>query len=484
MSSNPAPSKVVKRKVQPIFLGELGQQQQASTSLSQSIPRLSDVDVSRTSPSKRQHLIGGSDQIIGSYKQKHAESISKETDLDEVMEDCDKSAGATANRFRVAVVKTVPLPQLGSSKPALRPIPESVSFVRNDDHGRIRLDIPSASKEIISIFEQSDGCPVNTVTVQNDIAENRMEERHAKITARFVDNAQPGVSSEKQTLKNLGGTIIWERLTNNAIISIKANSLWIAAACEDGSLHIFFTKTGKCHTIMRLGQPCATLLLQENVCMVIDSDTQLSTWNLEFGSAVVKTSLAPLFASRSDKTITHQFLSHNGIPLIMLKPDNALVFSRSLDSWLTVNAGAEGMLSRLVRTLKLIATAVPNGLISNLSEHLPAAKEQLKPNPTVEAAFEESQLELLMEATKQMDSYAEFRLLLNVYGQKLANKGKWEKFVEVMEDFRKRSQKDQQSSIPFDKVMEDIGHILKHHGIDGYNKLLEASYSFDLGFVA
>ncbi|KAI1698606.1 TUP1-like enhancer of split domain-containing protein [Ditylenchus destructor] len=439
MSSNIAPGKVMKRKVQPIFLGELGQQQQteqqASTSLSQSIPRLSDVDISRTASSKRQYVIGGSDQTTDSDKPKHAELTSKETDLDEVMEECDKSTTATANGFRVAVAKTIPLPQFGSSRTALRPIPESLNIVRSDDHGRIRLDVPVASKEIISTFEQSDGCPVNTVTVQNDIVENRMEERHAKITARFVDNVQPGTSSEKRTLKNLGGTIIWERLTNNSINSIKANSLWIAAASEDGSLHIFFTKTGKCHTIMHL-----------------------------------------------DKTITHQFLSHNGIPLIMFKPDIALVFSRSLDSWLTVNAGSEGMLSRLVRSLKLIATAVPNGLISNLSVHLPAAKEHLITNPTIAAAYEEAQLELLMEATKQMDSNEEFRLLLNIYGQKLANKGKWEKLIEVVEDFRKTSQKDQQSSIPFDKVVEDIGHILKRHGIDGYNKLLKESYSVDLEF--
>uniref|UniRef100_A0A183BZB8 Hira domain-containing protein n=1 Tax=Globodera pallida TaxID=36090 RepID=A0A183BZB8_GLOPA len=164
--------------------------------------------------------------------------------------------------------------------------------------------------------------------------------------------------------------------------------------------------------------------------------------------------------------IVHTYVSAKGLPAIVLSSGDAFVYSLPLQSWLSFLVDHELIASKLC-SMQLVAKTLPDGLIAAL---LRASKTE-KPSSFVPqraemaAAKEESELEMLLRMTRELDSWEEYRFLTAIYVQLLLSRGKRAKLVEFLEELRSLSQT--HSELPFSKIAADLSPlIVKEGGID------------------
>uniref|UniRef100_A0A915CPK1 Protein HIRA-like C-terminal domain-containing protein n=1 Tax=Ditylenchus dipsaci TaxID=166011 RepID=A0A915CPK1_9BILA len=359
-----------------------------------------------------------------------------------------------------------------SSKHILRPLPDSFNAI-NPNKDLAALSAPSLVRELSSRFEQSDHCPVNKVCVFNDLSTKNSTARFARLIA-YDENIPEQTTTKKQTAKK----VVWEILLNNPVTLLQANSCWCVAACDNRSMHILHTSSGKTQRLLQMDVAICVLHLQDDVLLIIDSKFCLLTWNLKTSSLVVKKSLAVLFTNKESKVV-HQSVSSTGIPLVILSNGDAFVYSKQMDFWLTLNTGFNSLLSSMVGQMKLISSSVPNGLIAMLAIHLPKAEERLSGNKKVHETSEEVQLEALINACIALESPFELRFITNIYAQKLAKRGQWAKLIESVQEVQNLPMKESDLS---DKILEDVEQILQAHGIT-LNQLMSSREDIDLSFM-
>ncbi len=130
----------------------------------------------------------------------------------------------------------------------------------------------------------------------------------------------------------------WQVLISSKINGIAGNEQLIACACDDNTLSVFNTSTGRrLHTPIVLSAPIARLTCNGYKIMVITTKAFLWLWDFSKHRVIIKgESLLPLF-SGNDVSILSTGITDIGSPLICLSTGKSYVFNDQFGSWTLVS---------------------------------------------------------------------------------------------------------------------------------------------------
>lgn len=441
MSNNQLQPVKRQRKVNTIFLGELGTN-----------PNNERADQLIKSSSSNDNNIA---MALPSTSTANAELINAETgnNTDSVLENSlvmDVSLSAEEDSAEV-VLKDLPS-LTPNTVVTLRPLPllsyPSAFVETNITRKEPILSVPSAQNELFADIK-------STIAINRIDVVNTKTGRSAKVFAK----------SDRKT--------VWKMHISSHISHLNANSKWVILACIDSRLFIFHTNSGKLLAILSLNAPVSLLDLNDQVCVAITSNAEVYSWNLEAANLVARESFAGLLKAPGT-TISKFYVSQEGVPFFVLNNNDAFVFSRNLSSWLSLNLGL-GILNELLKNMEFITKLVPNGLLATLCPFFRDLKN--KENAVLAEhvdSMTEAQIELLIEATKALNSPFELKFLTSLYIHRLAKNGSSSKLHEVIQALYRDSPAGT-CGIAFDTFILDVTDQLQAYNINLEEILDEAN---------
>lgn len=134
---------------------------------------------------------------------------------------------------------------------------------------------------------------------------------------------------------------VWEAVISSKICGLAGGDYLIAIACEDCTLSVFCSSTGRrLHTPLLINSLAAKLTCVRHYLLVISSKASLWLWNFDKHHVVIKNeSLIPLFNSHgnsipaSDISLVSTTVTDSGAPLITLSTGKTFVFDTAFGSW-------------------------------------------------------------------------------------------------------------------------------------------------------
>uniref|UniRef100_A0A914GQW2 UBC core domain-containing protein n=1 Tax=Globodera rostochiensis TaxID=31243 RepID=A0A914GQW2_GLORO len=458
-----------KRKIQTIFLGAFNMPQSTSTSIdikkngtppeaslvsdstqpspssSFTSPRNAPLSPSRTSPSGR---------AGEKFSHEMDEQIAQKCpNLSTSKANCSFEGSSSHNGSATTYEKNgeeqqrlPPLPELNlESTSKLREVPQMCHL---QNIAKLELPVPQPQKELELRLKLGFDAQIDRIIVQNSLS-NKRTLKSARIIAKF------------------GRETKWCHTVPSPALLIKSNRFWTVLFLEDKTFIVLHSQSGRVSCSLRNQSALALLELRDNFCLAVSTETVAQVWDLQRSRSIFRTSIRSLFGYTTESPrIVHTYVSAKGLPAIVLSSGDAFVYSLPLQSWLSFLVDHELIASKLC-SMQLVAKTLPDGLIAAL---LRASKTE-KPSGFVpqraemSAAKEESELEMLLRMTRELDSWEEYRFLTAIYAQLLLSRGKCSKLVEFLEELRSLSQT--QSELPFSKIAADLSPlIVKEGGID------------------
>ena len=139
---------------------------------------------------------------------------------------------------------------------------------------------------------------------------------------------------------NVNEERVWQVLISNKINGIAGNDQLIACACDDNTLSVFTTSTGRrLHTPIILNSSIARLTCHAFKIMVITTQALLWLWDFSKHKVIIKSeSLLPVL-SENDVSILSTGITDMGSPLICLSTGKSYVFNEEFGSWTLVSNG-------------------------------------------------------------------------------------------------------------------------------------------------
>ncbi|RWS15627.1 Protein HIRA-like protein [Dinothrombium tinctorium] len=131
----------------------------------------------------------------------------------------------------------------------------------------------------------------------------------------------------------------WEALLPSKINGLSACEFIVAVACEDNTLSVFSTLSGRrMHPPIVISSAAARLTCVKQYLMVITTKAALSLWDFGKHQIIVKNeSLLPLFASSPVSSDNISLLSSgvtdNGLPLLSFSNGKSYVYDIAFNSW-------------------------------------------------------------------------------------------------------------------------------------------------------
>ncbi|RKP23997.1 WD40-repeat-containing domain protein, partial [Syncephalis pseudoplumigaleata] len=154
---------------------------------------------------------------------------------------------------------------------------------------------------------------------------------------------QPGAA---QIICSREGQICWKQLLPSAILLLVASSLFSAAACEDGTVHVFSPHGRRLLPSLCLNAPPSFLDCNGRYLLCLTSVGQLFVWDIVEREAVMaNASIAALLHSEqaaasstttplaSAVTITDACVHANGIPVLCTSNGCAYAYDQGMRTW-------------------------------------------------------------------------------------------------------------------------------------------------------
>lgn len=131
---------------------------------------------------------------------------------------------------------------------------------------------------------------------------------------------------------------LWQVLMSSKINGIAGNEQLIACACDDNTLSVFTTTTGRrLHTPIILNAPIARLMCSGYKIMIITTKAILWLWDFTNHKVIIKEeSLLPLLIG-NDVTILSTGITDSGSPLICVSTGKSYIFNVQFGSWTLIS---------------------------------------------------------------------------------------------------------------------------------------------------
>lgn len=132
----------------------------------------------------------------------------------------------------------------------------------------------------------------------------------------------------------------WEVLISARISGLAGNEQLIAVACDDNTLSVFNTSTGRrLQSPIIINNPAARLACFGQYVMLITTKAILWMWDFNKLLVVIKAeSLLPLFiGAGSDVTILSSGITNNGSPIVSISTGKTFVFNESFSCWTLIS---------------------------------------------------------------------------------------------------------------------------------------------------
>ncbi|OCF32185.1 protein HIR1 [Kwoniella heveanensis BCC8398] len=226
----------------------------------------------------------------------------------------------------------------------------------------------------------------------------------------------------------------WVNYLPSAILALAVTSTFCAAACEDGSVHVY-TVAGRQLSSLRLPavvhdiQGCNTKLL------IITVDAQVRVIDTRKGSVVVHpTSLAHLLQSPATSSgaaleIKECALRPNGVPIIVTTEPAAYAYDRALAEWIVISA------PWWFESSPLSSNSVgPMGSVDRTVRSMWKGKKRDAVGEWWDEALAMGHYESRIKACILLDSDEEYQDWLIQYVRYLGNEGFLERAEEVIQE--------------------------------------------------
>ena len=130
------------------------------------------------------------------------------------------------------------------------------------------------------------------------------------------------------------GEKLWQVLISAKINGIAANEHLIGCSCDDNTLHVFNTSTGRrLQTPIVLSSAIARLTCHSFKIMIITTQAHLWMWDFTKHKVIIRgESLTPLL-TENDVSILSTGLTEMGCPLISLSTGKSYVFNDEFGTW-------------------------------------------------------------------------------------------------------------------------------------------------------
>ncbi|ORX92019.1 WD40 repeat-like protein [Basidiobolus meristosporus CBS 931.73] len=247
------------------------------------------------------------------------------------------------------------------------------------------------------------------------------------------------------------GTIAWIDYLPNPVGLLVGNSLFTAAACEDGCLHVYSSSGRRIFPCIMLDSPSSFLDCHGPYLMCITTSGLLSVWNIfEQRAIITSVSVAPLLLNPSNLCTSPERITHittatvrpQGIPIITTSDGHGYTYHCGMEIW--VRIADKWFLGSEFCGSGTIVTEENKGVLSTLQRaslknaDLDEGKEMINTlmsnNYDVQKAITMAHLETFLESSILLKSPQEYRYWLVCYARRLADETEVAKIEELCKD--------------------------------------------------
>ncbi|KAI9599602.1 WD40-repeat-containing domain protein [Syncephalis fuscata] len=159
-------------------------------------------------------------------------------------------------------------------------------------------------------------------------------------------NSIPNQSGASHIICSRQGKILWKQLLSSSTLLLVASSIFSAAACEDGTIHVFSPNGRRLFPCLCLNAPASFLDCNGRYLLCLTSVGQLSIWDIKERLAILSNeSIAAILykesattANSSDTlsngvTITDACVHANGTPVLCTSNGCAFAYDQNMKTW-------------------------------------------------------------------------------------------------------------------------------------------------------
>lgn len=234
---------------------------------------------------------------------------------------------------------------------------------------------------------------------------------------------------------------VWEVILANRITAVTSSTSQTAVACDDHSISVFSTHTGRrLHPPIVLDADPALLMNTDTFLLVITTDACLHLWDMvKRQSLLRKESLLPLFSDgksiRSDLHIVNSVINDSGTPVITMSNKKSFAFDSGLRCWSLV-ADPSDLIAvcsdiRHPRDAKTDPSAFPLAQVQQMHRTVKSSHSVFQSNSGLQATATISLLDQQLAAAFILSSASEYKFWLLALVQALTDAGREERLREL-----------------------------------------------------
>lgn len=234
---------------------------------------------------------------------------------------------------------------------------------------------------------------------------------------------------------------IWEIVLTSKVTAVTSSDSQTAIACDDNTISVFATETGRrLHPPIALDAPAALLLNTDVFLLVITTHGHMYVWDMGKRQSLVRNeSMQPLFREggslRSDIQVVNCSISDNGTPVITMSNKKSFAFDLGLRCWSLV-ADSSDLINiccdvRQPRSARTEPDAFPLASVQQIHRSARTASSVFQSNSSLQASATISLLDQQLASAFVLGSATEYKFWLMSLAQALTDAAREDRLREL-----------------------------------------------------
>ena len=234
---------------------------------------------------------------------------------------------------------------------------------------------------------------------------------------------------------------MWEVVLMSKITAVTSSDTQTAIACDDNSISVFSTDTGRrLHPPIALDAPAALLLNTDVFLLVITTNAHMYLWDMGKRQSLVRNeSLQPLFCEvntlRSDLQVVNCSISDSGTPVITMSNKKSFAFDLGLRCWSLV-ADPSDLITicsdvKQPRAARTEPEAFPLASVQQIHRSARTASSVFQSNSSLQASATISLLDQQLASAFVLGSATEYKFWLMSLAQALTEAAREDRLREL-----------------------------------------------------
>lgn len=233
----------------------------------------------------------------------------------------------------------------------------------------------------------------------------------------------------------------WEVVMMPKITAITSSDFQAAIACDDNSVSVFVTETGRrLHPPIALDAPASFLTNTDAFLLVITTNAHMYMWDMRKRQSLIRNeSLQPLFcengALRSDIQVVSCSISESGTPVVTMSNKKSFAFDLDLRCW-SVVADPSDLIAicsdvKQPRAARTEPAAFPLASVQQIHRSARTASSVFQSNSSVQANATISLLDQQLASAFVLGSASEYKFWLMSLAQALTDASREDRLREL-----------------------------------------------------